>query len=190
MVKIPPAGHAFEPRHGAAAARCASGNSRPWPQWCPGPDPGRTASGRLMGPVRLPAARFPALRRGVPASTGHWSVTRGEGPDLALRQSRGGCYRPATSRWHGTTPNRQRRAGRYPSGQAAGATPAAAAGQGDGLGQRGPLSLPTRRCRALDRPARPVGDADTGQDELGRRLLLQHLQAHADGVWRPPADGG
>ena len=35
-----------------------------------------------------------------------------------------------------------------------------------------------------------VGDADAGQDELGRRLLLQHLQAHADGVWRLPADGG
>jgi hypothetical protein len=35
-----------------------------------------------------------------------------------------------------------------------------------------------------------VGDADAGQDELGRRLLLQHLQAHADGMWRLPADGG
>ena len=35
-----------------------------------------------------------------------------------------------------------------------------------------------------------VGDADAGQDELGRRLLLQHLQAHADGVWRLSGDGG
>jgi hypothetical protein len=35
-----------------------------------------------------------------------------------------------------------------------------------------------------------VGDADAGQNELGRRLLLQHLQAHADGVRRLSADGG